>query len=748
MQPIQFFAARAEDGALVPGATVDVFVSGTQARAALFLDSLGNTPLGNPFLADKNARVFFYTSTNRVDVHIHRGGYSAPLIRDIVITDPDDVLALTNGVYRTVAQGLAATVNGKIFQVVAPEDEAAYAIYQNVNGAAVDTGKRIPTRYLLDRVENSARQSADAAEAFSEASRTFAEGALAYAGRNFGPLAADPAANPLGQPLSAGDRYFNTTMGIERVFTGIVWLTPNADGQMIMSELGDATDPGKGGGMVAFMRGVFGRGAYTVAGMLSAQTLNVWEHVHVIPLADKIDPAEPATWYWDTAINAALQKGKKVLIPYPLKVKRKITTKVTGAQLVGDGIDSAGLVLDPLGGPGAGFIGDCVVELGDSTAAAEVSTHLGLSALTIDVGGRDIPGVAMFGARDGSYAKRVYIKNFSGTAFKTNKAGGGTGVATGKMCQGVKIEQVIALPQHGIKTDVFLLDGIFESEVNLCKAFGFTLAENSAVGFAVGRNTESRGVKLNTCAGANMVKFGNAANFNAVIQYGEWSRDNWDYNTTFENVEGAGVVFHGGTASGQLLPLNCRSIDPRPYFSAVAAVLNPLYLFRKANACFAEGVNYYSTVKAIFEFTGEGGLNNYGVLTGGVNPEALVSSGVVVFGAGTLSSNFVAGYSSEVSTRKEFVVTVDQQFYRVLPNGASEQTDQFYTTFNLGDSGKYRWRNKSLETVASIDDSSLSSGKTALSLKLIKNGVTSFDRIELGPTDSAGVGYRTLRIPN
>ncbi|MGH8346958.1 MAG: right-handed parallel beta-helix repeat-containing protein [Pseudomonas sp.] len=249
MQPIQFFAARAEDGALVPNATVDVFVSGTPTRAALFLDSLGNIPLGNPFVADKNARVFFYTSTNRIDVHIHRGGYSAPLIRDIVVTDPDDVLALTNGVYRTVAQGLAATVSGKIFQVLAPEDEAAYAIYQNVSGVAVDTGKRIPTRYLLDRVEASARQYASAAEGFSEASRTFAEAALAYAGRNFGPLPSDPSVNPLGQPLVAGDRYFNTTLGIERVFSGIVWLTPNADGQQIQAYL---ADPNQGAALVAY----------------------------------------------------------------------------------------------------------------------------------------------------------------------------------------------------------------------------------------------------------------------------------------------------------------------------------------------------------------------------------------------------------------------------------------------------------------------------------------------------------------
>lgn len=500
--------------------------------------------------------------------------------------------------------------------------------------------------------------------------------------------------------------------------------------------------------IAGFVRGPFAKSSFTIAGFLSSQTLNIWEFMDRIPSCDKIDESDPSTWYWDIAINAALEKGKKVIIPYMLKVKRKVGSKVTGAQLVGDGIDSAGLIVDSLEGSGHGFTGDCVIELGDSSAAADVSTHLGISSLTIDVGGRDIPGVTMLGVRDGSYAKQVYIKNFSGTAFKTNKAGGGTGFATGKMCQGVKIEQVIALPQRGIKSDVFLLDGIFESEVNLCKAFGYTLAENSAVGFAVGRHTESRGVVLNTCAAANMIRFGNPENFSAVIQYGEWARDNWDYNMTFENVEGAGVIFHGGTASGHLLPFNCRSIDPRPYFSASVEVLNPLYLFRKANACFAEGINYDSTVKTTFEFTGEGGINNYGVLSGGTNPELLVSSRVVVFGEGVISSNFVAGYSSDVSTRKEFVVTVDQQFYRVLPNGASEQTDQFYTTFNLGASGKYRWRNSSLETVASIDDSCLSSGKTALSIKLIKNGATSFDRIELGAEDSAGVGYRTLRIPN
>lgn len=87
MQPIQFFAARAEDGALLPGATVDVFVHGTEQRATLFSDSSGSVPLVNPAYADANARVLFYTSTEKIDIRISRFGYVAPLLVDISTLD-------------------------------------------------------------------------------------------------------------------------------------------------------------------------------------------------------------------------------------------------------------------------------------------------------------------------------------------------------------------------------------------------------------------------------------------------------------------------------------------------------------------------------------------------------------------------------------------------------------------------------------------------------------------------------------
>lgn len=127
MQPIQFFAARAEDGVLLPGATVDVFVSGTQTRAALFSDANALAPLENPTSADNGARVFFFTTAGRIDIQIRYGGYLAPLLREVSTVDPADVvnteverlrLEVTDGrIYPTKEAGLASgtVANGAFF---------------------------------------------------------------------------------------------------------------------------------------------------------------------------------------------------------------------------------------------------------------------------------------------------------------------------------------------------------------------------------------------------------------------------------------------------------------------------------------------------------------------------------------------------------------------------------------------------------------------------------------------------------
>lgn len=492
--------------------------------------------------------------------------------------------------------------------------------------------------------------------------------------------------------------------------------------------------------IVGFLRGPFAQSEGTVAGMLSAQTLNAWEFSVYVQEADKINPLDPSTWYWHDAINAAMQLGKKVLLTELFKIRKMIASKANGAQLYGDGMESTGLLLDQLGSPGASFTGTSAVLLGDDSVAAATTTHLGAFGFSVDMGGRDIPAVTMLGARDGSFAKRLYLRDFTKTAFRTNMAGDGAGVTTGKMCEGVKIEQIIAFPQNGIIGDVFQFDGIFESEANLCKAFGYTLAENDAVGYSVGKTSETRRLKLGMCSAANMINFGGSTHINKGIVYGQWARDCWDYNTTFENIEGSGVEFHGGTASGQLLPLNCRSYDPSPYISANLAILNPLYKFRACSTCHATGINHFSTVKATFYFTAENGFNNYGEFDINAEPSAVAGT-IVVFEPGALNSNMVKGRTSGVALRKEITLTPDSQWYDVLPNGAYWQTDNSWTSLNAGPTGQVRWRDAALADIAQGD---------AFKFRTIKPiHALGGERVTVqSVTGSGGVAVYTPNMPN
>ena len=155
MQPIQFFAARAEDGVLLPGATVHVYSSGTSILTALFSDAEATVLLANPTHADASARVFFYAKERRIDVSIGYGGYVAPLLKDIVTTDPEDILnvvveaadraeiassqaQLSAGIYATTALGLASTVSGKYFSVPTADNNEYLILYQNSSGVATE----------------------------------------------------------------------------------------------------------------------------------------------------------------------------------------------------------------------------------------------------------------------------------------------------------------------------------------------------------------------------------------------------------------------------------------------------------------------------------------------------------------------------------------------------------------------------------------------------------------------------------
>lgn len=166
MQPIQFFAARAEDGALLPGATINVYISGTSTLANLYSDENTYVPLANPAYADANAEVFFYTKERKIDVAISRGGYVAPLLRGIVTTDPGDVLnaavsaadraeaardaaQLSSGIYPNTSTGISNTASGSYFSVPSPEWSQSLILYLNNGGVPLEI-KRYPSSAILE----------------------------------------------------------------------------------------------------------------------------------------------------------------------------------------------------------------------------------------------------------------------------------------------------------------------------------------------------------------------------------------------------------------------------------------------------------------------------------------------------------------------------------------------------------------------------------------------------------------------
>lgn len=576
---------------------------------------------------------------------------------------------------------------------------------------------------------------AKTSETNAKASETAALPAIVAGLRFCGVSATAPTTRPNGTALQVADEYHNSADKLRYSWSGSAWVALNASVQQLEISLASTS----GGSKIGVVRAALTSILSTVQQWFSAQPLSVWEYAH---LAVKAQPADaPDLWDWSPAFTAALQEGRKVTGKGRFRLKSKVSTKVSGSQFVGDGIDSTFIIVDP------SFTGDCVFEMGDSSATAAVTVQLGFSDVRFDMAAKTIPAIIFYGARDGSYSHRVYINNFSGRAFATKPAGGDTTVATGKMCEGMDISQIIAFPQNPVTGNVFELDGLFESTLRICKAFGMAGQENNAIGFNIGDKSQSRGVKLDQCSAANMTKGSNVSARNVGIHYGAYVRDSWDYNTTFENIEGIFVDFHGANDGTTTYPFNCNTYDPRLFASTNAAVGNPAFLFRTANACNVEGVNYYSTTKETFGFE-VGGFNNHAKLAAGIDPTSLISAGVVRFAVGSSNSNRVSGTASAATIRKEFILTPDMQYQRVLANGSSEQTDRFWNTFNMGAANKMRWRDAALTDVFSISGSTPQNGYTSMSLRVVRNTVVEFVPVQVGPVDTGGAGFRALRVPN
>jgi hypothetical protein len=415
---------------------------------------------------------------------------------------------------------------------------------------------------------------------------------------------------------------------------------------------------------------------------------------------------------------------------------------VTGLRVIGAGIDSTRVTIDPATTATGIFI------LGNK-ATISVRRHISLKDMTLQMAVSSKYGFEMYGCRDGSEVANVYIHNFTGSAVRLNMAGDGTGAAAGKMNQGVKLTQVICESQQDITAPdgVFNIDGTYETTLDTCAMKGATAATNSGIAVSIGSDGDSRNVVILNMA---IPHLGNTTG-NIGIKYGEWARECRDICTTYENINGSAVVFDGGNASGQLLPFSCYSVMPRLFVISTASIIDPAVKFGDAASCGVLHFPSYVSTKAWVEFgafvTGQT-RNFVEVAAGNVAPSSLVSGGNVVFDASTPATNVVYGLSTADTNLRLFRVNRTGVDISYEVNGTEHTLSSTHDSTNLASTEGRRWRDSSSNELARVSTRALASGQTALLVRYDNGATEQVERITVGGPDSGGTGFRVLVVPN
>jgi hypothetical protein len=507
----------------------------------------------------------------------------------------------------------------------------------------------------------------------------------------------------------------------------------SAVSQAQFNGLSDTTDPAKGDALIGVKQPVTGAVGRTQHAK-NAEFLSVTDFQGVDPTGVSDSTA---------GLTLALATGRSLYFPNgDYLVSTPLTMNSSGQQLRGDGPFKSTIKAS------GAFIGSGVLIMGNK-AVTTVTGAVGMRDLEIDCSGVDgLMGIEAYGLRDGTVFRSVYVtNNKNAPGIKTNMAGDGLGAASGLMCEGVQFQNChVITNQDMVNTFYWQLDGLFEAQLIGCKALGSSVSTVSGTsGYRLGGISQTRGVALIACSAGNLPT-GN----NFGIRYGQWARECWDQFTTFENIKGSGVYFHGTQISGSLLPAICRSLDPRPYNVTDAGVLDPLYLFGDANACYAGTISYYNSTKvwARFDDLQVNQFNNVVEILAGTVPTSVVGS-IIQFNAATANSNMVIGFSSDSSlSRKAITFNKGGHTETYAGNGYSEQHDGSFDTFNLGTPNKMRMRNVALDTIFSVDGTALAASRTNVSMLSNKAGTTVLDQVRIGAADSGGVGFRALIIPN
>jgi hypothetical protein len=414
---------------------------------------------------------------------------------------------------------------------------------------------------------------------------------------------------------------------------------------------------------------------------------------------------------------------------------------VTGLRVIGAGIDSTRVTIDPATTATGIFI------LGNK-ATTSVRRHISLKDMTLQMAESSKYGFEMYGCRDGSEVANVYIHNFTGSAVRLNMAGDGTGAAAGKMNQGVKLTQVICESQRNILAPdgVFNIDGTYETTLDTCAMKGATAATNSGIAISIGSDGDSRNVVLLNMA---IPHLGNTTG-NIGIKYGEWARECRDIFTTFENINGSAVVFDGGAASGTNLPFQCYTLYPRLFQIATANILSPAFVFGDANCCMVSPITAYATSKVWVEFKSFVSFQtkNIAVIeSGGVSPSLLVGTNVI-FDASTPDTNIVRGTTASGSISQSFTITNGSQEETYFSNDSFVRYGPSWNTNYLNGTEGERWRTISDDDLFAVTIGSLAAGQSVAYLRYRGTSGEAFERVLVGAADSGGTGYRALIVPN
>jgi hypothetical protein len=145
---------------------------------------------------------------------------SIPALADLISTIQtagSNKISFATKIYATTAAGIAATVDQEIFLVQSSSSNLVYNVYQNVSGTATDTGKSMLTSAAITTEVGLATTAATAAQASAAT-------ATARVAGFHSPSATAPTTRDDGSALQIGDRYFNTTVASEFIYTSGGWI--------------------------------------------------------------------------------------------------------------------------------------------------------------------------------------------------------------------------------------------------------------------------------------------------------------------------------------------------------------------------------------------------------------------------------------------------------------------------------------------------------------------------------------------